>query len=79
MQDKKAEKDFFNSFVENGEYDVFDERGYGRIVNELTSLIPVTTNRQTGLLDVGCGTGAFTKRLVQKNMNLFGLDISFNS
>jgi ubiquinone/menaquinone biosynthesis C-methylase UbiE len=77
MHNKRAEKDFFNKFVQQKEYDVFDERGYRRILSEFNSLVSAGGGRV--LLDVGCGTGAFTKRLKNNNDLTLGVDISFKS
>lgn len=79
MQNKKAEKEFFDSFVHKGEYDVFDEKGYNRIVHEIKRLLPKANGKRTRLLDIGCGTGAFTKRLTDEINDVYGLDISSKS
>lgn len=79
MQNKKAEKEFFDDFAAKGEYDVFDDRGYARILTELSRLSGMHSETDLHLLDVGCGTGAFTKRLSGKNVQVFGLDISHRS
>ncbi len=34
IQDKIVEKDFFDQFILKNDYDVFDERGYQRILFE---------------------------------------------
>jgi SAM-dependent methyltransferase len=73
-QDKQAEKRFFDVFAGRGAYDVFDERGYRRLTKELLELVK-PTNGQT-FLDIGCGTGAFTERLVELALAGVGLDIS---
>ncbi len=77
MQDKRAEKDFFDNFVQQKEYDVFDEKGYQRILSEFNSLVIGGDDKI--LLDVGCGTGAFTKRLHSEKQLTLGVDISFKS
>lgn len=77
MQNKRAEKAFFDNFVQQKEYDVFDERGYLRILSEFDSLVLRRDDKI--LLDVGCGTGAFTKRLQRENHLTLGVDISFKS
>ncbi len=79
MQNKKAEKDFFDSFVEDGEYDVFDETGTIRILDELRNLAGTGSSSRLRMLDVGCGTGAFTRRFADKNADVFGVDISHKS
>jgi len=79
MQNKRAEREFFDNFVQQKEYDVFDERGYRRIIIEFNSLIERGTGLDKILLDVGCGTGAFTRRLKNNKDLILGVDISFNS
>lgn len=78
MQNKKAEKDFFDNFVEEKEYDVFEERGYQRIILEFNRLINKSGASKI-LLDVGCGTGSFTRHLNNNKDLILGVDISFNS
>ena len=78
-QNKQAEKEFFDNFVEKGEYDVFDEKGTLRILNELQKLTRISSQRPVRMLDVGCGTGAFTRRFAQINNEVFGVDISHKS
>lgn len=73
-QDKDAEKRFFDEFAGHGAYDVFDERGYKRLMKELFDLVEPL--RGQTFLDIGCGTGAFTQRLADLAMEGVGLDIS---
>jgi ubiquinone/menaquinone biosynthesis C-methylase UbiE len=74
-QNKKAEIEFFDNFVLDRNYDVFNEQGYHKIINEIVKL----SNPKDGekLLDIGCGTGAFTQRLSQINLTTVGIDISY--
>jgi ubiquinone/menaquinone biosynthesis C-methylase UbiE len=58
MQNKEAEKAFFNEFAASQEYDVFDERGYRRLLKEFS--LRVKPLRNENFLDIGCGRGAFT-------------------
>ena len=74
MQDKQSEKDFFNKFASQHDYDVLDTNGYNRLLREFTLLMqPV--NGQT-LLEIGSGTGAFTEYLKELGLQVVGLDIS---
>lgn len=76
MQDKEAEKAFFDSFARSQSYDVFDARGYRRLVSEFVELVnPVEGEK---LLDVGCGTGAFVQQLKELALCVTGIDLSFN-
>lgn len=77
MQDKDAEKLFFDQFAAEHHYDVFDERGYERLIREFVALVKPAP-RET-LLDLGCGTGAFTERLKFLGPRITGIDISWNN
>ena len=74
MQDKAEEIKFFNRFVHETPYDVFNPRGYKRIISELVKVID--TNKTLKVLDMGCGTGAFTSKMLNYNFDLHGVDIS---
>lgn len=74
LQDKRAEKDFFDEFASHGAYDVLDERGYRRIVHEFLKLVKPREGQS--FLDIGCGTGAFTGRLARLSLEGVGLDLS---
>ncbi len=77
MQNKEAEKKFFDSFVTAQAYDVFDARGYERLVSEFKALVKPLKGQN--LLDVGCGTGAFAEQLKHLGLSITGIDLSFNS
>ena len=74
QQDKKAEIEFFDNFSGDSDYDVFDERGYRRIINEFIKFIE--TDKQLKIIDMGCGTGAFTGKFLNYDFELCGIDIS---
>jgi len=74
MQNKELEINFFDKFAEEADYDVFDTRGYERILTELENKVPIDSNFNA--LDMGCGTGAFTVKLLKYQMNLSGVDLS---
>jgi SAM-dependent methyltransferase len=66
---------FFDHFEgEHGEYDVLAEKSYQRILGVLAERM----HPQPGMscVDLGCGTGAFTRRLGQFRVVLTGVDIS---
>jgi len=72
---RQAEVDFFDGFVEDhGEYDVLGDGAYRRLLHMFESLCK--PGRAEVCLDCGCGTGAFTRRLLQLDLNLTGIDIS---
>jgi demethylmenaquinone methyltransferase/2-methoxy-6-polyprenyl-1,4-benzoquinol methylase len=71
----QAEVDFFDGFVDDhGEYDVLGDGAYRRLLQAFESLCK--PGRAEVCLDCGCGTGAFTRRLLQFDLNLTGIDIS---
>jgi SAM-dependent methyltransferase len=66
---------FFDRFEsEHGEYDVLAEGSYDRILGAFAA----TLRPRPGMtcVDLGCGTGAFTRRLQRFNLTLTGVDIS---
>lgn len=66
---------FFDRFeAEHGEYDVLDERAYRRILDVLGQRLQPRPGMRC--IDLGCGTGAFTRRLQEFGLQLNGLDIS---
>lgn len=77
MQDKQAEKTFFDQLAAASEYDVFDERGYERLLSEFSQVTRFSPGET--FLDVGCGTGAFTSRLADLGLGGVGIDLSKNS
>jgi ubiquinone/menaquinone biosynthesis C-methylase UbiE len=71
----QAEVDFFDGFADDhGEYDVLGDGAYRRLLHAFESLCK--PGRSEVCLDCGCGTGAFTRRLLQFDSNLTGIDIS---
>jgi SAM-dependent methyltransferase len=70
---KQKEIDFFSKY-EHVAYDVFAEKGYNRILREFERI--VKPQKTETLVDFGCGTGSFTKRLKKYDLNLIGVDIS---
>jgi SAM-dependent methyltransferase len=73
--DISKEVAFFDSFeLEHGEYDVLGERAYRRLIGLFGALVLPRTGEHC--VDLGCGSGAFTRRLSPFNLELTGLDIS---
>ena len=73
--DINKEVAFFDGFAEDhGDYDVLGEGAYRRLVAAFRERV----NPRPGesCIDLGCGTGAFTRRLSAFNLNLVGMDIS---
>lgn len=77
MQNKVEEKEFFDQWAKSREYDVFTSSGYNTIIREFLNLIGNRLSNGCRAIDLGCGTGAFTKRIFQNaEAELYGLDIS---
>lgn len=70
-QNKKAEIDFFNKL--NGEYDTFSKETYSKIFQ----FIKLNEIKNKLILDAGCGTGIFSRKLGEYN-RVIGIDISEN-
>jgi SAM-dependent methyltransferase len=70
--DLQKEIDFFDQF--EGEYDVLGEGAYRRLLALFGELVRPRGGERC--IDLGCGTGAFTKRLRSFGLELTGLDIS---
>lgn len=74
-QHVESEVRFFNDYVAaHGDYDVLGEEAYRRLVSVFTAL--VRPGRGERCVDLGCGTGAFTRRLCHLGLALEGMDIS---
>jgi SAM-dependent methyltransferase len=71
----QREVEFFDKFVaEHGDYDVLDDGAYARIRDAFIRTVrPKAGDR---CIDLGCGTGAFTRRLRGLDLKLTGMDIS---
>jgi len=82
VQNKSKEKNFFDTFSDAREYDVFTSYGYKALIRNYLKLIRIPVTPKTRVIDLGCGTGAFTKRFREiygNDKNFFGLDISEKS
>lgn len=68
------EVEFFDEFADQADYDVLGERGYARLL----AVFEKSVRPQKGqrCVDLGCGTGAFTRRLRVFGLDLLGIDIS---
>ena len=72
---KKEEKEFFDQ-VKDGSYDVFTEGSYRRLLKFFDHLI--IEERDQVMLDLGCGSGAFSRFLKELRIPMIGIDLSFN-
>jgi dolichol-phosphate mannosyltransferase len=73
----QEESRFFDSFVAaHGDYDVLDMHAYGQLLAAFELVWPMPNEV---CVDCGCGTGAFSRRLLQYDLNIVGIDISARS
>jgi SAM-dependent methyltransferase len=70
----KREVEFFDEFADEGDYDVLGERGYARLLAVFNDAVHPRKGQRC--IDLGCGTGAFTRRLQVFGLELIGIDIS---
>ena len=72
---KEIESEFFDAFeAKYGDYDVLGELAYRRLLKQFQKRIRPKANEHC--VDLGCGTGAFTRRLRALDLQLTGVDIS---
>lgn len=72
---KRIESAFFDAFGSKyGDYDVLGELAYRRLLTEFANRVQPKKNQRC--IDLGCGTGAFTRRLTAFDLSLIGVDIS---
>lgn len=73
--DLGKEVEFFDHFeAQHGDYDVLGRIAYHRLLARFAKL--VRPHRGERCVDLGCGTGAFTRRFETFGLDLVGLDIS---
>lgn len=68
------EVEFFDEFADHADYDVLGERGYARLLAVFDESVRPREGERC--IDLGCGTGAFTRRLRVFGLELTGIDIS---
>ncbi len=76
LQNKNAEINFFDRFEKEGGYEVFDETGYQKIMSQMKDMVKPIKGEL--ILDLGCGSGAFTNRIAKAfgECKVVGMDIS---
>jgi SAM-dependent methyltransferase len=73
-----SEVEFFDKMVaEHGDYDVLSEGAYSRILQLFRQWVEPRVGERC--IDLGCGTGAFTRRLRPFDLVLQGMDVSSGS
>lgn len=71
----RREVEFFDQFVaEHGDYDVLSDRAYERLLEVFQQ--SVRPGQGERCIDLGCGTGAFIRRLGRFALRRYGMDIS---
>ncbi len=77
MQNKNAEKKYFDAFTSDESWNAFTERTYRKIVRLFVSAAkPAKTSV---IIDMGCGTGELTQKVHAASFkNIRGFDISPN-
>jgi len=68
----KAEKEFFEAVANRGEYDVLPEAFYDRIIQNTIGRLP----SGAVIIDVGCGSGAWSARILERGHAVIGIDVS---
>ena len=75
-QDKQAEISFFNTWFESRDYDVFTESGYQVLIKSFKNLAGERLEKGCRAIDLGCGTGAFTRRMFKSTAaETYGIDL----
>jgi ubiquinone/menaquinone biosynthesis C-methylase UbiE len=73
-QDKQKEIAFFDRHAEEDDYDVFTPASSARLIDAVVRLIGLPPRSK--MIDLGCGSGAFTHLLQCAGYACIGLDIS---
>jgi SAM-dependent methyltransferase len=73
-QDKAKEVAFFDRFAADDDYDVFLPEAKARIIDGFVRLSGLAPGAR--VIDMGCGSGAFTELLAARGYNVSGIDIA---
>jgi ubiquinone/menaquinone biosynthesis C-methylase UbiE len=72
---KKSELEWYASLSNKiNKHEEFNELAYKRYINLFLKETEITFDDR--VLELGCGTGAFTSRLLKRGYNIIGLDLS---
>lgn len=74
VQDKQQEIDFFNAHAAADSYNVFSEAANHLLISQFAQLSGLPNGAK--VLDLGCGSGIFTRLLSERGYKAEGLDIS---
>lgn len=58
------------------EDNIYPFAGYKNLLNKIYNEILKTSSKNKNILDIGFGTGTLTKKLYEKNCNIYGQDFS---
>jgi 2-polyprenyl-3-methyl-5-hydroxy-6-metoxy-1,4-benzoquinol methylase len=73
-QSESAETKLFDTELMKDGYDTYQEYVYGRFFT-MSELLKINRKNKK-VLEVGCGSGAFGRRLAKKGFNVTGIDLS---
>jgi ubiquinone/menaquinone biosynthesis C-methylase UbiE len=77
MQNKEAEKEFFDNACVTSPWVTFNKNGQDAILNLFVKHVQPKKGERA--IDMGCGTGEFSNKLNQFGLQVTGLDISEKS
>lgn len=75
-QNKRLELEFFDGFADHSGYEPMDERSYRKVLSYFKKFVSPKDGEV--ILDLGCGTGAYTERLQAEypGNKIMGIDLS---
>src|SRR5262249_33067481 len=73
-QKKNAEIEFFDKHADQGDYNVFTEAASRKIIDAFVSCTGLAPPAR--IVDLGCGSGAFTQLLLDVGFGVEGIDLS---